>query len=195
MTESQERTASSPPPAGPVAMLPAITRLTAPEPGWVAEADVVIVGSGIAGLTAALRIAARGDLRVMVVTKDVLSSGSTRWAQGGIAAALGVDDTTDEHLADTLVAGVGLCEVDAVRVLVDEGPAAVRDLVELGARFDQTVSTAGSRSRARAVITAIALRTPAATRRVKRSSGRWVDGRVLDAAGDRCRSSTRCCST
>ena len=122
------------PPAGPVAMLPAITRLTAPEPGWVAEADVVIVGSGIAGLTAALRIAARGDLRVMVVTKDVLSSGSTRWAQGGIAAALGVDDTTDEHLADTLVAGVGLCEVDAVRVLVDEGPAAVRELVDFGHR-------------------------------------------------------------
>ncbi|MCW2603496.1 MAG: L-aspartate oxidase [Pseudonocardiales bacterium] len=128
----------SPPASGPVAMLPAITRLTAPEPGWVADADVVIVGSGIAGLSAALRIAARGDLRVMVVTKDVLSSGSTRWAQGGIAAALGVDDTTDEHLADTLVAGVGLCEVDAVRVLVDEGPAAVRELVALGANFDQT---------------------------------------------------------
>lgn len=148
MTEPQERTTSapvaaaahlsSPPATGPVAMLSTITRLTAPEPGWVAEADVVIVGSGIAGLTAALRIAARGDLRVMVVTKDVLSSGSTRWAQGGIAAALGVDDTPDEHLDDTLVAGVGLCEVDAVRVLVDEGPAAVRELVALGARFDQT---------------------------------------------------------
>jgi hypothetical protein len=138
MIESPQRVASSPPSDRPVAMLSAITRLTAPEPGWVAEADVVIVGSGIAGLSAALRIAARGDLRVMVVTKDVLSSGSTSWAQGGIAAALGVDDTTDEHLADTLVAGAGLCEPDAVRVLVDEGPAAVRELVVLGAKFDQT---------------------------------------------------------
>ena len=138
MTQAHEPDPGNSPPTEPVPMLPAITRLSAPAPGWVAEADVVIVGSGIAGLTAALRIAARGDLRVMVVTKDVLSSGSTRWAQGGIAAALGVDDTPDEHLADTLVAGVGLCEIDAVRVLVDEGPAAVRELVELGANFDQT---------------------------------------------------------
>ena len=129
---------ASGPPDHPVELLSAFTRLSAPEPGWVADADVVIVGSGIAGLTAALRVAARGDLRVMVVTKDVLSSGSTGWAQGGIAAALGVDDTPDEHLADTLEAGVGLCEVDAVRVLVDEGPAAVRELMELGANFDQT---------------------------------------------------------
>jgi NADPH-dependent 2,4-dienoyl-CoA reductase/sulfur reductase-like enzyme len=110
------------PAVGPVAMLDALPALLAPEPGWIARTDVVIVGSGIAGLTAALRIAARGDLRVMLVTKDVLSSGSTRWAQGGIAAALGVDDTTDEHLADTLVAGVGICSTPAVRVLVDEGP-------------------------------------------------------------------------
>jgi L-aspartate oxidase len=128
----------SPPPAKPVSLLRTITRLRAPEPGWAADADVVIVGSGIAGLTAALRVAARGDLRVMLVTKDVLSSGSTRWAQGGIAAALGGDDTPDEHLADTLVAGVGLCDASAVRVLVDEGPAAVRELAALGARFDQT---------------------------------------------------------
>ncbi len=73
----------------------------------------------------------------MLVTKDVLAAGSTRWAQGGIAAALGAGDSPDQHFADTLVAGAGLCDEAAVRVLVREGPAAVRDLVQLGARFDR----------------------------------------------------------
>lgn len=116
-------------------------RLLAPAPGWIVETDVVVVGSGIAGLTTALRIAG-GDagLRVMVVTKDVLAAGSTRWAQGGIAAALGPDDTPAEHLSDTLVAGVGICDPDAVQVLVDEGPGAVRELIELGTRFDRSGS-------------------------------------------------------
>ena len=111
-------------------------RLLAPAPGWIVETDVVVIGSGIAGLTTALRIA-DGGRRVLVVTKDVLAAGSTRWAQGGIAAALGPDDSPDEHLVDTLVAGVGLCDPDAVRVLVDEGPQAVRELIELGTRFDR----------------------------------------------------------
>lgn len=113
-------------------------RLLAPAPGWIVDTDVVVVGSGIAGLTTALRIAS-GDrqLRVMVVTKDVLAAGSTRWAQGGIAAALAPDDTPAEHREDTLVAGVGLCDPAAVQVLVDEGPQAVRELIELGARFDR----------------------------------------------------------
>ncbi|MDQ2839227.1 MAG: L-aspartate oxidase [Actinomycetota bacterium] len=116
-------------------------RLLAPAPGWIVETDVVVVGSGIAGLTTALRIAGGArtgtGLRVMVVTKDVLAAGSTRWAQGGIAAALGPDDTTAEHLLDTLVAGVGICDPDAVQVLVDEGPEAVGELIELGTRFDR----------------------------------------------------------
>jgi L-aspartate oxidase len=67
------------------------TRLSAPPPGWTSYADVMVIGSGIAGLTVALRSAASGS--VLVVTKDVLSAGSTRWAQGGIAAALGPGDT------------------------------------------------------------------------------------------------------
>ncbi|HEX2902402.1 MAG TPA: L-aspartate oxidase [Jatrophihabitans sp.] len=113
-------------------------RLLAPAPGWIVDTDVVVVGSGIAGLTTALRIASsERRLRVLVVTKDVLAAGSTRWAQGGIAAALAPDDTPAEHLQDTLVAGVGLCDRDAVQVLVDEGPPAVRELIELGARFDR----------------------------------------------------------
>ena len=113
-------------------------RLVAPAPGWTAEADVVIAGSGIAGLSTALQIARHSSLRVLLVTKDVLAAGSTRWAQGGIAAALGAGDTPEQHLADTLVAGAGVCDEDAVRVLVREGPAAVRDLVQLGTRFDRT---------------------------------------------------------
>ncbi|MFG1617301.1 L-aspartate oxidase [Nonomuraea wenchangensis] len=114
-------------------------RLTAPAPGWSAEADLVVVGSGIAGLTVALRYTElEPEAKVLVVTKDVLSSGSTRWAQGGIAAVLDPRDTPDEHLNDTLVAGVGLCDVRAVRTLVTEGPGALRRLIERGARFDRS---------------------------------------------------------
>jgi L-aspartate oxidase len=109
-------------------------RLRAPEPGWVAQADTVVVGSGIAGLTVAL--AARRHGTVLLVTKTLLEAGSTAWAQGGIAAALHPDDSPDEHLADTLVAGVGVCDPDAVRVLVTEGPERVRELVALGTRFE-----------------------------------------------------------
>jgi len=115
-----------------------VSTLTAPEPGWSAETDVVIVGSGIAGLTTALHIARHSALRIMLVTKDVLAAGSTRWAQGGIAAALGAGDSPEQHFADTIVAGAGVCDEAAVRVLVREGPAAVRELAQIGARFDRT---------------------------------------------------------
>ncbi|KAB2350809.1 L-aspartate oxidase [Actinomadura rudentiformis] len=110
--------------------------LAAPEPGWTVEADVVVVGSGIAGLVTALRCRPYGT--VLLVTKALLDEGSTRWAQGGIAAALAPDDSPEEHLADTLTAGVGLCDEMAVRTLVTEGPGAVRRLIELGTEFDRT---------------------------------------------------------
>ncbi|WEV76729.1 L-aspartate oxidase [Janibacter cremeus] len=109
--------------------------LTSPPPGWTADADVLVVGSGIAGLTCALRLREHVD-RVLLVTKTELSAGSTTWAQGGIAAALAPEDSAAEHLDDTLVAGVGLCDESAVEVLVTEGPARVRELIGLGARFD-----------------------------------------------------------
>jgi L-aspartate oxidase len=112
-------------------------RLAAGAPGWATDADVVVVGSGIAGLTAALRLRDRVD-KVLVVTKDVLSAGSTQWAQGGIAAALGPGDTPEQHETDTLVAGAGACDPEAVRVLVNEGPEAVRELIALGANFDHS---------------------------------------------------------
>src|SRR5438445_648683 len=72
-----------------------------------------------------------------LVTKALLDAGSTRWAQGGIAAALAPGDSPDDHYADTMTAGAGLCDPAAVRVLVDEGPARVRDLAALGAAFDR----------------------------------------------------------
>ncbi|MEV0453064.1 L-aspartate oxidase [Streptomyces sp. NPDC050600] len=112
-------------------------RLQAPAPGWSIDADVVVVGSGVAGLTAALRCTAAG-LSTVVVTKALLDDGSTRWAQGGIAAALGDGDTPEQHLDDTLVAGAGLCDAQAVRALVTEGPGAVRRLIATGADFDRT---------------------------------------------------------
>jgi L-aspartate oxidase len=116
---------------------PLPTRLAAPAPGWTAETDVVVVGSGIAGLTTALHVARHSALRVLLVTKDVLAAGSTRWAQGGIAAALGAGDSAEQHFSDTVVAGAGICDAAAVRVLVREGPSAVRELAQMGARFDR----------------------------------------------------------
>ncbi len=110
-------------------------RLTAPEPGWTTGADIVVIGSGVAGLVTALRARTAG--RVLLVTKALLEDGSTRWAQGGIAAALHADDSPEEHLRDTLVAGVGICDPGAVRALVTEGPDAVRALIGLGAEFDR----------------------------------------------------------
>ena len=100
--------------------------------------DVLVLGSGVAGLSAVVRLATPGGLRVGVLTKADLAQSTTRWAQGGIAAAVGGDeDSTDLHLADTLAAGAGLCDVDAVRVLVDEGPRRVDELIALGAVFDR----------------------------------------------------------
>ncbi|HUR49413.1 MAG TPA: L-aspartate oxidase [Acidimicrobiales bacterium] len=109
--------------------------------------DLLILGSGVAGLSAAIQAAARG-LRVGVMTKGELSQSATRWAQGGVAAVLGGDeDSTDQHLADTLGAGDGLCDLDAVRVLVEEGPGRVQELIALGAEFDR--DAAGGLSLAR----------------------------------------------
>ena len=109
--------------------------LLAPTSGWRTSADVIVIGSGVAGLTTALRVRAQGR-SVLLVTKATVDEGSTRWAQGGIAAALADDDSPEEHLRDTLEAGGGLCNEEAVRILVTEGPDAVRELIAWGARFD-----------------------------------------------------------
>lgn len=97
-------------------------------------AHILIIGSGMAGLVTAIRAARRHD--VTIVTKDVLTAGSTAWAQGGIAAAVFADDSAELHARDTLVAGAGLSDPAAVEVLCTEGPARIADLVRLGVAFD-----------------------------------------------------------
>jgi L-aspartate oxidase len=120
--------------------------------------DLLVLGSGVAGLSAAVRAAETHGMRVGVLTKAELHQATTRWAQGGVAAVLADDpDSTDLHLADTLAAGAGLCDPDAVRVLVDEGPARVNELIALGAIFDRDsqgdllLSREGGHSHARVV--------------------------------------------
>ncbi|HEX9734363.1 MAG TPA: L-aspartate oxidase [Thermoanaerobaculia bacterium] len=101
----------------------------------VTASDVVVVGSGVAGLAAALALAPR---RVRLLTKTELASGgSSGWAQGGVAAALAADDSPRAHAEDTLAAAAGLADADAVAALTSEGPLRVRELIGLGARFDR----------------------------------------------------------
>ncbi len=95
-----------------------------------------MVGGGAAGLHAAIRVADTGA-PVTLVSRKPLQESSSYWAQGGLAAALSADDSPDRHAADTLAAGRGLCRYDAVRVLVDAGPAMVEWLVRNGVRFDE----------------------------------------------------------
>ncbi|HUP92763.1 MAG TPA: L-aspartate oxidase [Solimonas sp.] len=96
--------------------------------------EVLIIGSGAAGLTCALRLASLGH-QVTVVSKGSLSSGSTLWAQGGISAVLDAADSTDNHVQDTLAAGAGLCDEKAVRFTVERGAASIAWLVEQGVKF------------------------------------------------------------
>ncbi|HEY8450398.1 MAG TPA: L-aspartate oxidase [Bacillota bacterium] len=101
--------------------------------------DVVVVGAGIAGLTFVLHLPP--DWRVALLTKGALGESNTRYAQGGLSAAIGPDDSPELHEADTLAAGAGLCDPDAVRALVAGAPAAVAWLIGLGARFDRDPAT------------------------------------------------------
>ena len=96
---------------------------------------IIVVGSGIAGLIAALRLSRQ--FRVTLVTKSEIAESNTRWAQGGIAAAVFPDDSVAEHIADTMRAGAGLCNREAVEVLCAEGPARIKDLIHLGVPFDE----------------------------------------------------------
>lgn len=111
-------------------------QLATPAPGWHVNADVVVVGSGVAGLSMALRLRETVD-KVVLVTKTVMTSGSTVWAQGGIAAALAETDSPQAHASDTMTAGAGLCRASAVDALATEGPDRVGELIALGAQFDR----------------------------------------------------------
>lgn len=123
-------------------MTPAATRV-----------DFLVVGSGLAGLYAAIRLAEAGT--VALVTKRAIGESNSRYAQGGIAAVLGPDDRLESHVADTLEAGAGLCHPDVVTAIVGEGPARVRELIELGVRFtrdaggDLSLGREGAHSRRR----------------------------------------------
>lgn len=99
-----------------------------------AKADVIVIGSGVAGLRAAIEAARFGS--VLVLTKDRASESNTNYAQGGVAAVLSQEDTEADHVRDTIVAGAGLCDEDVVVRVVHDGPALVRELVEWGAKFD-----------------------------------------------------------
>ncbi len=114
--------------------------------------DLIVVGSGAAGLYATLCLPAQS--RILLVTKDKLRTGSSKWAQGGIAAAIADDDSPELHLEDTLHAGAGLCDRQAVEFLVNHAPEAIHSLLELGVAFDRknnklatTLEAAHSRSR------------------------------------------------
>jgi len=101
--------------------------------------SILVIGSGLGGLLTAVRAADAGH-QVVLATKSVLPESNTRYAQGGIAAALFRDDSVDVHMLDTLRAGAGLCDPAAVRVLCEEGPARVRDLIRFGVDFDRDES-------------------------------------------------------
>src|SRR3954469_10952825 len=103
------------------------------------SSHILIIGTGIAGLSAALKFAKLG--RVTLVCKAGRSEGATRYAQGGIASVWSKQDSFEEHKRDTLVAGAGLCHPEIVDVCVREGPARVLELIELGVEFTKTTST------------------------------------------------------
>ena len=117
------------------------TQLPSAEVSWTRHCDVVVVGTGAAGLSAVVGLLAAG-LDVAVVTRGEITDSSTDWAQGGLAAVWSPDDDAELHLNDTLVAGAGLCDEDAVRDLVVHAPDALRRLIGLGAHFDTDASGA-----------------------------------------------------
>ncbi|HTV62881.1 MAG TPA: L-aspartate oxidase [Verrucomicrobiae bacterium] len=105
--------------------------------------DFLILGSGIAGLSFALKVAPHG--RVAIVTKKNRAESNTNYAQGGIASVTGRDDSFELHVRDTLAAGAGLCKEPVVRTIVEEGPARIQELIELGMKFSEVENHSGSR--------------------------------------------------
>lgn len=106
------------------------------------ETDILVLGSGSAGLFFALQCAKNSKLKILIITKKERSESNTNYAQGGIASVMNELDSYEDHIRDTLIAGAGLCHEDAVRVLVEEGPLRIRDLMDLGAQF--TLDKAGN---------------------------------------------------
>jgi len=139
--------------------------------------DVAIIGGGIAGLSVALRLP--GQMRVALFTKGQLGESNTRYAQGGLTAALGADDSPDLHFQDTIAAGAGLCDENAVRVLVEQAPAAVNWLIQHGVQFDR--AQPGSNIHTTNVTNAIHTTPGGLLLGREAAHSRW---RVLHAGGD-----------
>src|SRR5512139_893940 len=147
------------------------------------QADFLVLGGGVAGLSFALEAAAHGS--VLVLTKRARSEGNTQYAQGGIAGVLGADDSLESHVEDTLVAGAGLCHRDAVEVTVREGPERIRWLLSLGVEFDREapdrlhLTREGGHSRRR-----VAHAKDATGREVERALLAACDGRGIRIVAD-----------
>src|SRR6202162_5047143 len=107
------------------------------------QVDFVVIGSGVAGLSLSLQLAKHGS--VAIVTKRGATDSNTAWAQGGVACVTSGEDSFDLHISDTLTAGAGLCDLEAVRTIVTEGPAAVQELMRIGVHFDERVLDDGRR--------------------------------------------------
>ena len=107
------------------------------------QVDFVVIGSGVAGLSLSLKLAKHGS--VAIVTKRGATDSNTAWAQGGVACVTSGEDSFDMHISDTLTAGAGLCDLEAVRTIVTEGPAAVRELMRIGVHFDERILDDGHR--------------------------------------------------
>jgi L-aspartate oxidase len=105
--------------------------------------DHIVVGSGLAGLTYALKAASKGS--VAIVTKKSRADSNTAWAQGGIACVTSSEDSVELHVRDTLIAGDGLCDEEVVRSVVSEGPERIAELVSLGMHFDEWTNPGGSK--------------------------------------------------
>jgi L-aspartate oxidase len=106
----------------------------------VIETDILVLGSGSAGLFFAIQCAKRSKSKILVITKKERSESNTNYAQGGIASVMSAHDSYESHVRDTLIAGAGLCHEDAVRILVGEGPERIHDLMNLGAKFTRDKS-------------------------------------------------------
>ena len=119
--------------------------LAAPGVTWTRDVDIAVIGSGAAGLAAALAV--RPLRSVLLITKDTLDAGSTAWAQGGLAAVLDPGDSLEAHVRDTIEAGAGLCDEHTVREVVAEAPDAIRYLMTLGAAFDENAEGTPSLTR------------------------------------------------
>src|SRR5215470_14842140 len=138
--------------------------------------DFVVLGSGVAGLSLSLKLAAHGS--VAIVTKRRPADSNTAWAQGGVACVTSAEDSFDLHIQDTLVAGAGLCDEQAVRTIVTGGPAAVRELMRIGVHFDERLLEDGQKE------LDLGKESGHSKRRVLHyhdTTGREIEQRLLDA--------------